>query len=281
MTRTRIPLPVAAALAGLSLSACSDEVELSEPDPLVTSLANGGWVDLTHTLSEDAVFWPTAPEYSHEEAAYGMTEGGYFYSSYNLHLSEHGGTHLDAPIHFAEGRQTADEIPLSSLIGPAAVLDVSEQANADRDYLVSVADIEAWEAQHGELADGTILLIRTGFDRYWPDPQGYLGTVLRGEEGVAELNFPGISQEAAHFLVEYRDLAAVGIDTASLDNGPSKDFQAHRILLGANIPGFENVANLGELPATGAMVIALPTKVAKGSGAPLRIVAHLPAPRGE
>ncbi len=281
MTRPVVALISALALACGLLAACSDGVELSEPDPLATSLANGRWVDLTHTLSEDAVFWPTAPEYSHEEAAFGMTEGGYFYSSYNLHLSEHGGTHLDAPIHFAEGRQTADEVPLSSLIGPAAVLDVSQQANADRDYLVTVADIEAWEAAHGELADGTILLIRTGFDRYWPDRQGYLGTVLRGEEGVAGLNFPGIAEEAAHFLVEYRDLAAVGIDTASLDNGPSKDFQAHRILLGANVPGFENVANLGELPAIGAMVIALPTKVAGGSGAPLRIVANIPAARGK
>lgn len=281
MTRPKLPLLLATMFAASALGACSEGVDLSEPDPLASSLASGRWIDLTHTLAEDSVFWPTAPDYEHEEVANGIAEGGYYYSSYNLHLSEHGGTHLDAPIHFAEGRQTADEIPLTSLIGPAAVIDVTEQASADRDYRVTVADIEGWEAEHGELPDGAILLIRTGFDRYWPDRQGYLGTVLRGEEGVAALNFPGIAEETAHFLVEYRDLAAVGIDTASLDHGPSTEFPAHRLLLGANIPGFENVANLGELPATGAMVIALPAKIAGGSGAPLRIVAHLPTQRGE
>jgi len=273
--------PVFALILAISLPACSGGVDLSEPDPLATSLAKGRWVDLTHTLSEDAVFWPTAPDYDHEQVAYGATAAGYFYSSYNLHLSEHGGTHLDAPIHFARGRQTADEIPLSNLIGPAAVVDVSEASKADRDYLVTVAEIEGWEAEHGELPKGAIVLIRTGFDEYWPDRQAYLGTDLRGAEGVAALHFPGISQEAAHFLAEYRDIAAVGIDTASLDTGQSHSYPAHRILLGANIPGFENVANLGELPATGAMVIALPTKVAGGSGAPLRIVANIPAARGE
>lgn len=281
MTRIQLPILFAAALGVVALASCSDGVDLSEPDPLAASLADGRWVDLTHTLSEDSVFWPTAPDYEHEEVAYGNTDGGYFYSSYNLHLSEHGGTHLDAPIHFAEGRETADEIPLSSLIGPAVVVDVTGQSDADRDYLVTVADIEGWEAEHGAIPDGAILLIRTGFDRYWPDRLAYLGTVLRGEAGVEGLHFPGVSEEAARFLVEYRDIAALGIDTASMDYGQSSDYPAHRTLLGANIPGFENVANLGELPPTGAMVIALPTKVAGGSGAPLRIVAHLPAARGQ
>jgi kynurenine formamidase len=143
---------------------------------------------------------------------------------------------------------------------------------------VTRADIERWEAEHGALPAGAIVLFRTGFEQYWPDREAYLGTALRGQEGVAALHFPGISEEAARLLAEERDVAAVGLDTASLDYGQSTDFIAHQILLGANIPGLENVAGLGALPPTGATVIALPTKIGGGSGGPLRIVALLPAP---
>jgi kynurenine formamidase len=253
----------------LLLAACSIQ---ADKDPFA-----GEWVDLTHALGEDSVFWPTAEDYRHEEVMHGRTDGGWFYSSYNIHLSEHGGTHLDAPIHFAEGRQTVDEIPLDRLIGLAAVIDVSERALAERDYRISREDLLLWEEQHGKLPEGAILLIRTGYDRYWPDRIAYLGTDLRGAQGVANLHFPGLSEELARFLVEERSIAAVGIDTASLDYGQSQDFIAHRILLGANIPGFENVANLGELPPTGARVVALPTKIRGGSGGPLRIVALVPS----
>lgn len=262
----RVILPIAAAL---SLAACSQAEAPSDPFA-------GSWIDLTHTLDENAVFWPTADVYSHEEVMHAHTEGGWFYSSYNIHLSEHGGTHLDAPIHFAEGRQTADEIPLDRLIGPAAVIDVSEASAANRDYRFSRADVQAWEAANGPLPDGAIVLFRTGFDQYWPDREAYMGTALRGEEGVANLHFPGLSEDVATMLAEERNIAAVGLDTPSLDYGQSQDFIAHRILLDKNIPGFENVANLEELPANGAHVIALPTKIGKGSGGPLRIVGFVP-----
>ena len=261
--------PIAAALV---LASCSQPAaEVPPADPFA-----GTWVDLTHTLDEDAVFWPTAAGYAHEEVAHGDTPGGYFYSSYNISMSEHGGTHLDAPEHFAEGRQTAEAIPLDSLIGPAAVIDVSEASAADRDYRFTREDVLAWEETNGPLPEGAIVLFRTGFDQYWPDREQYMGTALRGEEGVAELHFPGLSEDVAKMLAEERNIAAVGLDTPSLDYGQSTDFIAHRILLDKNIPGFENVANLGELPAKGAHVIALPTKIGKGSGAPLRIVALVP-----
>ncbi|MFN2099006.1 cyclase family protein [Altererythrobacter sp. MF3-039] len=262
----RIAIPLAAAL---SLFACSQ----AEPpgDPLA-----GTWVDLTHTLDENAVFWPTADDYSHEEVMHAHTEGGWFYSSYNIHLSEHGGTHLDAPVHFAEGRQTTDQIPLDRLIGPAAVIDVAEASAADRNYRFTREDVLRWEGENGPLPDGAIVLFRTGFDQYWPDREAYMGTALRGEEGVAQLHFPGLSEGVAKLLAEERNIAAVGLDTPSLDYGQSKDFIAHRILLDKNIPGFENVANLSELPAKGAHVIALPTKIGNGSGGPLRIIALVP-----
>jgi len=238
--------------------------------------ARGRWVDLSHDMAEDSVFWPTAEGFRHVVASYGPTPGGWFYSSYNLELSEHGGTHLDAPIHFAEGRQTADQVPLERLIGPAAVIDVSAASAASPDYRFTVEDVLAWERKNGRLPDSAILLFHTGFAKRWPDAATYLGTAERGTDAVAKLHFPGLSGELARFLVEQRKVAAVGLDTASLDYGQSKDFIAHRILLGANVPGFENVANLHLLPPKGAMVVALPTKIRGGSGAPLRIVARLP-----
>jgi kynurenine formamidase len=255
------------AIAALALTACSTPGN---------DLSSGRWIDLTHDLAEDSVFWPTADGFRHEVASYGPTPGGWFYSSYNLHLSEHGGTHLDAPIHFAEGKQTADQIPLERLIGPAAVIDVSAQSAADSDYRFTVEDVTKWERANGPLPNGAIVLFRTGFDKRWPDKATYLGTAERGPDAVAKLHFPGISEEAARFLADQRKVSAVGLDTASLDYGQSKDFIAHRILLGANIPGFENVANLDRLPAKGAMVVALPIKIRGGSGGPLRIVARLP-----
>ena len=254
-------------IAGLIVIGCAAE----KPAGL-----EGRWVDLTHDMAEDSVFWPTAEGLRHEVASYGQTPGGWFYSSYNLTLSEHGGTHLDAPIHFAAGKQTADQVPLDRLIGPAAVIDVSAASQANPDYRFTVADVENWEQANGRLPGGAILLFRTGFARRWPDAAAYLGTAERGPEAVAKLHFPGLSAELAKFLVEQRKVAAVGLDTASLDPGQSKDFMAHRILLGANIPGFENVANLDALPAKGATVVALPTKIRGGSGAPLRIVALVP-----
>ena len=255
--------------AALSIAACSRPVERA-------AKPGGHWVDLTHKLAEDSPFWPTAEGFKHEVASYGQTPGGWFYSSYNLQLSEHGGTHLDAPIHFAAGKQTTDQIPLDRLIGPAAVIDVSQQSAANRDYRFTVADLEQWERANGRLPDGAILLFHTGFSKYWPDRKSYMGTDERGPEAVAELHFPGLSEELARFLVEQRKVAAVGLDTPSLDYGQSKDFIAHRILLGANIPGFENVADLHLLPPKGATVVALPVKIKDGSGGPLRIVAQLP-----
>ncbi|MFW6083816.1 MAG: cyclase family protein [Gemmatimonadota bacterium] len=235
----------------------------------------GEWIDLTHAFDESTVYWPTdTVGFVHEELAYGPTEGGWFYASYRFEGAEHGGTHLDAPVHFAEGRRTADEIPLSSLIGPAVVVDVSERAHED--YQVSVADLEGWEAEHGAIPDGTIVLLRTGWGARYDDRAAYLGTDLTGPDAVPELHFPGLGPAAARWLVDNRRIAALGLDTPSIDYGQSTDFRSHVILYEANIPGFENVANLGRLPDAGAFVVALPMKIEDGSGGPLRIVAFVP-----
>ena len=237
----------------------------------------GQWVDLTHTFDSTTIYWPTdTAGFRLTELAYGPTPGGWFYAAYALSSAEHGGTHLDAPIHFAEGRLTTDRIPLSGLIGPAAVVDVSPQAAADPDYLVPVADLTGREARNGAIPDGAILLIRTGWGARWPHRATYLGTDRVGPEAVPHLHFPGLSAEAAQWLVEERGVVAVGIDTPSIDHGPSTDFMAHRILYAENISGFENVANLDRLPEAGAFVVALPMKIGGGSGGPLRIVAFVP-----
>ena len=235
----------------------------------------GQWIDLTHSFSESTIYWPTDTEgFQLEELAFGPTEGGWFYASYRFASAEHGGTHLDAPIHFAEGRRTSDEIPLSDLIGPAVVIDVTAQVTPD--YLVSTNDLTAWEEVNGPIPDGAILLIRTGWSDRWHDRRAYLGTDLSGEAAVAELHFPGLSANAAEWLVENRSIVAVGIDTPSIDRGQSSDFRAHVILYAENIAGFENVANLAALPPTGSYVVALPMKIQGGSGGPLRIVAFVP-----
>ena len=237
----------------------------------------GAWVDLSHSFGPSTIYWPTDTlGFQLTELAYGHTEGGYFYASYSFASAEHGGTHVDAPIHFAEGGLAAHQIPLSSLITTASVVDVSAAASANPDYQLSVDDLVAWEAEHGPIADGTALLVRTGWSERWGDRTAYLGTDLTGPEAVPELHFPGIGPDAAQWLVDNRKIAAIGLDTPSIDYGQSSDYRSHVILYGENIVGFENLANLDRLPATGAGIVALPMKIEGGSGGPLRIVGWVP-----
>jgi kynurenine formamidase len=237
------------------------------------ALADDTIIDLTHAFDSETVYWPTASGFELSSDFKGMSEGGYYYEANTFSSAEHGGTHLDAPSHFAEGRQHTDEIPLDRLIGPAVVVDVTQQAAADRDYQVTVDDFKAWEVDHGELPDGIIVLLRTGYGKFWPDRAAYLGTDARGAEAVALLHFPGLHPDAARWLAEHRSINAIGLDTPSIDYGQSTGFESHRILFAKNIPAFENVAQLEQLPDSGFEVIALPMKIRGGSGAPLRIVA--------
>ena len=207
-------------------------------------------------------------------AFFGPTAGGWFYAANTLCTPEHGGTHLDAPIHFGEGRHTADQIPLERLIGPAVVIDVTAKASADRDYRLTRADVLDFERRHGRIAAGTIVLLRTGWGRFWPDRKAYLGDDTPND--ASKLSFPSYGEEAARLLVEERRVAALGADVASIDYGRSKDFLVHRIAAAANVPGFENLAGLEALPPRGATVVALPMKIAGGSGGPLRAVALVP-----
>ena len=230
-------------------------------------------IDLTHSYNADTVYWPSGPaHFELERLHFGDTDGGFFYSANTFCTPEHGGTHLDAPIHFARGRETAERVPLERLIGPAVVIDVSDKAAADRDYRVSAADVLAFEARHGPIAPGTRVLVRTGWAGRWPDATAYLGHAT----DPTRLHFPSYGEDAARLLVEDRQVALLGIDTASIDYGPAKDFPVHRIAAAANVPGLENVAGLEALPPRGAILIALPIKIEGGSGGPTRVVALVP-----
>lgn len=231
-------------------------------------------VDLSYAFGPDTIYWPTGESFELKRTAYERTPQGYWYASNEMCLPEHGGTHMDAPIHFAEGKRTCEQVPLSSCIGPAVVVDVQAAAATDRDYRLRVEDLLAWEERHGRIPNGAIVILHSGWGRYWGDRLRYLGTDQPND--ITHLHFPGFSQEAARFLVAERDIAAVGVDTASMDHGPSQDFIVHQIINGADKPGFENLANVDRLPAHGATLIALPMKITGGSGGPARVIAILP-----
>lgn len=241
-----------------------------------TSFYNRKIVDLTHEFSKETVYWVTAKEFEMDVVADGDTDLGFYYAANNFTTAEHGGTHIDAPIHFAKGKQYVNEIPLENLIGPAIKIDVSEKGLTNPDYLVRIDDFTNWEKINSmQIPDGSIVLLETGFSKYYPDKKKYLGTDQRGPEAVKLLHFPGLSHEAAKWLVDHRNIKSIGIDTPSIDYGQSQYFKTHVVLLSENIPAFENLTNLSQLPSKGFEVVALPMKIKGGSGAPLRIIAFV------
>jgi len=243
----------------LVLISCRDSADLQ----------NGEWIDLSHDFSEETIYWNETDSFRKETVAEGIMPAGYYYSAYKFCTPEHGGTHMDAPVHFAQGKQTADQVPLQKLIAPAVKIDVSDRAKGD--YQISIEDIQSWEKINGEIPDGAIVLIQTGYSRFWGNRKDYMGIDERGTK-----HFPGLGSETAKWLIANRNISAVGIDTASIDHGASETFQAHVALMSQNVPAFENLANLEKIPTKGFWVIAIPMKIKGGSGAPLRIVAFLP-----
>ena len=232
-------------------------------------------VDLTHAFNQKTLYWPTATTgFSLNQLAYGPTPGGWFYSSYAYAAPEHGGTHLDAPIHFAKDGLTADRIPVDQFIGPAVVLDVSAQAARSADYRLTRADVLAWEKAHGTIPRGAMVILRTGWAMRWPDAKSYLGDNTPGD--ASRLPFPSYGEDAARLLVGDRKVKALGADVASIDYGASTDCSVHQVAARAGVLGLENLTNVGVLPPKGATIIALPMKIEGGSGGPLRAIALAP-----
>lgn len=233
----------------------------------------GKTIDLTHPFDAQTIYWPTEDGFKLEKGADGATDKGFYYAANKFSAPEHGGTHIDAPKHFAVSSNTVEQIPLEQLIGAGIVIDVTKQCEANRDYQVTIDDFSIWEKQNGQMPAGVIVLIKTGFAKYWPDRVKYMGTEERGAPAVAKLHFPGLSPDAARWLTASRSINAIGLDTPSIDFGQSTLFESHQILFAKNIPAFENVGDMSALPAKGFSVIAMPMKISGGSGGPLRIAA--------
>lgn len=282
----RILLVAGILLNGAVLAAAVACAEASTPEdgaPTLDEIAAGDGVrlvDLGHPLSPGSIYWPTGSPFVHERLHWGTTEGGYFYASASFSSPEHLGTHLDAPIHFARGGTTAAEIPADQLLAPGVVVDISDRASRDHDATLEPSDLTAWEAGHGPVPAGAVVLVRTGWSERWPDWNRYYGSET--PEDVATLHFPGVSEGAARALVERR-VAGVGIDTASIDPGISQEFEAHRVLAAADVYNLENLRQLDQLPPAGFLLVALPMKIVDGTGGPARVVAVLddrsPTPR--
>ncbi|HBP89489.1 MAG TPA: cyclase [Nitrospiraceae bacterium] len=241
---------------------------------VTNSSLSGTIIDLTYPFNEDTVYWPANEPFHWEKTSWGHTNQGFWYASAVYSASEHGGTHLDAPNHFAESGWSVDEIPVERLTGEAIVLDIRSQVNANPDYTLQVDDIIQWEGSYGAIPPKALVLAFTGFGQYWPDKVRYLGSSTPEDPGT--LHFPGFSAEAITFLLHKRDILGIGIDTASIDAGQSRNFPVHQILGQANRYALENVAHLNLLPPRGARMTALPMKIQGGTGGPVRIIANLP-----
>jgi kynurenine formamidase len=229
-------------------------------------------VDLTHPFDESTLYWPTAEPFALEVVAEGETESGW-YAANSFCAAEHGGTHLDAPVHFHEDGHAVDEVPLEQLVGPGVVIDVSAMTAGNPAYRLTPEDLERHEAQHGPVPRNAIVLLRTDWSDRWPDVLEYLGDDTPGD--ASRLTFPSYGEAAARTLVEERGVAVLGVDTASIDYGASPDFPVHRLAAAQQVVGLENLTNLNLLPATGFTVVALPMKIAGGSGGPVRVIAML------
>jgi kynurenine formamidase len=232
-------------------------------------------IDLTHSFDDTTIYWPTEDGFKLLRGTAGFTEQGYFYAANRFMCAEHGGTHIDAPIHFFSNGQTVDQVPLERLVGPGACVDITNKCAADPDYQASVEDFIAWEKAAGATLHDRVVLIRTGFGRFWPDHAKYLGTAEQGQAALAQLRFPGLDPVAADWLVTRRRIRMVGIDTASIDHGQTTNYPTHQRLFRDNVPALENVAAMDRLPADGFTLTALPMKIGGGSGAPCRVIATL------
>jgi kynurenine formamidase len=260
------------AIAHLSgaASVAAQKKHLATPEAWLRGVSDGSTrvVDMTYAINDKLPAWPGDDRTFEAKAVATPEKDGYFARSF--WMLEHYGTHLDAPAHFPGGKQYLDQIPVAHFFGPAVVIDVHDEVSKDSDYRLRVMRVEKWEALHGRIPSGVIVLLRTGWSSRWPDQARY-----RNMDASGVMHFPGYSVEAAKLLIE-RGAVALGIDTLSIDYGPSKDFEVHRTDLPVGLYNLENLANLDQLPDAGAFLIAAPIKLEGGSGGPVRVFALLP-----
>jgi kynurenine formamidase len=245
-------------------------VPITHRDSMLEGVPSGKTrvLDLSYAINDKLVAWPGDEKVFEAKVNASVEKNGYFTRSF--WMLEHYGTHLDAPAHFPPGKATVDQIPVKQLFGPAVVIDVRAEGARDADYQLAAARLEDWEKRHGRIPEGAIVLLRTGWASRWPDVQKY-----RNQDGQGRMHFPGFSVEAVKLLTE-RKVSGLGCDTLSIDPGASTDYAVHHLALGASLYQLENLADLGELPETGAFLIVAPIKLEGGSGGPVRVFALLP-----
>jgi kynurenine formamidase len=227
-------------------------------------------IDLTHPVSERFPNWEGSEKSPFEAKPLGQFEkDGYF--TRVISLPEHFATHVDAPAHFAAGRWTVDQIPVERLVAPLVLLDVSPKARTNQDYEVSMEDVAAWEQANGRIPQGAVVMARTGWAARAKSMTDY-----RNADAKGRMHFPGFAVEAAKFLVEARGAVALGIDTLSVDYGPSQNYPVHRYTAARSVYHIENVADLSRVPEAGATVVVAPAKLAGGSGGPVRVLVLVP-----
>jgi kynurenine formamidase len=231
-------------------------------------------LDMTYVYDSATIYWPTAKHFELNKLSWGINQQGRWYASNEYSASEHGGTHADAPIHFAPGGRTIDQIPLSEWIGPAVKIDVTTKCTADRDYRLAVSDILSWEERHGPIPENAWIVMYTGIGtRFYPEKSEVLGTEKTGEEALSELSFPGFSVDSVEFLLQERSIAGIALDTPSIDYGKSQNFEVHQVLFAGDKLALENIANLDLLPEAGAKLYVIPMLIKDGTGAPARVFA--------
>ena len=254
-----------------SFSVISCQKEKSQLDRL-EQLFNGelNIIDLTHTLNNASPYWPNETGspfkydtiFAHKSGSPGM--GAYS-------TPEHHGTHLDAPIHGGDNLKSVEQLTTKDMFGPAVVIDISKQSGVNSDYTLSKTDILDWEVIHGKLPKGAIVLLYTGWSEKWTDYEAY-----KNEDDNGKMHFPGFSEDAAHFMIDERDIRGIGIDNMSVDAAQSKGFPVHGVVNGSGKYQLENVANLHLLPPTGTFIIVAPIKIQGGSGGQVRLFAIVP-----
>ncbi len=251
--------------AALSALAGSPTAEAAEAKRAPARGRGRNVVGLSHVLTSQFPIWPgfTPIEITNIKS---HDKDGFYANAWTI--VEHNGTHVDAPVHFAKGKWSADEIPDAALIAPAVVIHVHDRAKAEADTAVTVDDVRAWEQKHGRIPAGAAVFMHSGWEARASDQAAF-----RNADARNVLHFPGFGKEAAEFLVKERSIVGIGVDTLSLDPGTSKDFAAHFTVLGANKWGIENLANLAKIPESGATVFVGVPRVKGASGGPARVVA--------
>jgi kynurenine formamidase len=240
-------------------------------DSLLSDIASGKTrvLDLSYAINDKLVPWPGDTRWFEAKVNATVEKNGYFTRSF--WMLEHYGTHLDAPVHFPPGKTPVDQIPAKQFFGPAVVLDVRAEGAKNPDYQLPAARVEDWENKHGQIAEGAIVLLRTGWAARWPDARRY-----RNQDAQGRMHFPGFSADSVKLLIK-RKISGIGCDTMSADYGASEDFAVHHLALGAGLYHLENLADLSEVPEAGAFLVVAPIKLEGGSGGPVRVYALIGA----